>query len=84
LNTDQNGVARLAVKNITFTSEERLIVLTTYRVYPVLIATSVEAAGYEDSGSIQLYNPPYRDAVTYLGQRQAILVVPISLKKASP
>ena len=85
LKTDRNGVARgLAESHRCVGRQSRLRFTDTYHVYPVEWVVSVKAPGYEEVEPLNLSEPPYRSAAVRSGPHQALLVVPIALRKSAP
>jgi hypothetical protein len=85
LKTDRGGIARGFAKGQTCVGREsRLRFTDTYHVYPAEWVVRVKAAGYAETDPLDLHEPPFRTAARRNGPHQALLVVPIALRKSAP
>jgi hypothetical protein len=85
LKTDRSGIARGVVQDQTCVGRESGLRFTdTYHVYPVEWVVRVKAPGYAETEPLDLHQPPFRTAAMRNGPRQALLVVPIALRKSAP
>src|SRR5262249_16603042 len=79
LETNDDGVAEVVVRNVMCTMTTNAWGTTTYGVYPVRVMVMVTASGYEEAG-----RNLHEDRPIHTGVRRACLIVPFALRKVGP